>query len=250
MTKSLQGKHILIPGGGGEIGQTIAEMACKGGATVTIWDKKSADRVSQDTCQYQTIDTTDEIKISTAFKELETTNNLPDILINCVGIFTHLKPFEALDLAEFTEHFQTNTTSCFLTCREALRKYKKRLTIINISSALSQKAIPLASAYSASKAAIDSLTRSIAVEYGAKGVLAVSLNPGPVAGTMLDNGVNEIAGLMGAPVEAVKQQLLDVIPSGQLTSSKEISRLALFIAAGQVPSLQGKQLNIDGGFTS
>lgn len=243
MTISLQDKHILITGGLGTIGQAIALRAHEAGATLTIWDTQPSARAGMNA---YAIDTTDESAVGQGFSAL---GSCPDIIINCAGIFTHLKPFASLELCEFNE-VQTNTMGCFLVCREALRRYKDALTIINMSSALSAKAIPLASAYCASKAGIDSLTRSIAAEYGTKGVLAVSLNPGPVAGTMLDRGIDEIAALMGAPREAVQQQILDVIPSGKLVDPQEIAALALFIASGQAPSLQGKQINIDGGFTS
>jgi NAD(P)-dependent dehydrogenase (short-subunit alcohol dehydrogenase family) len=243
MTISLQDKHILITGGSGTIGQAIAAKAKEAGATITIWDKCPSILAG---VNVQAIDTTDENAVSQGFAEL---TSCPDIIINCAGIFTHLKPFATLELCEFNE-VQTNTVGCFIVCREALRRYKDALTIINMSSALSAKAIPLASAYCASKAGIDSLTRSIAAEYGPKGVLAVSLNPGPVAGSMLDRGIDEIAALMGAPLEAVRQQILAVIPSGKLVDPQEIAAMAFFIASGQAPSLQGKQINIDGGFTS
>lgn len=243
MTISLQDKHILITGGSGTIGQAIAAKAKEAGATITIWDKCPSILAG---VNVQAIDTTDENAVSQGFAAL---TPCPDIIINCAGIFTHLKPFATLELNEFNE-VQTNTVGCFLVCREALRRYKDALTIINMSSALSAKAIPLASAYCASKAGIDSLTRSIAAEYGPKGVLAVSLNPGPVAGSMLDRGIDEIAALMGAPLEAVRQQILAVIPSGKLVDPQEIAAMAFFIASGQAPSLQGKQINIDGGFTS
>ncbi len=244
MTTSLKNKHILITGGSGDIGQAIATKAREAGATITIWDTQEP---AQGDYQFQAIDTSNDTAVVQGFDNL---TSFPDIIINCAGIFTHLKPIEALELAEFSELHQVNTTSCFLVCREGLRRYKDKLTIINLSSALSSKAIPLATAYCASKAGIDSLTRSIAAEYGDKGVLAVSLNPGPVQGTMLDQGVAEIAALMGAPLGAVEQQIRDVLPSGVLIEASEIADLALFIAAGQAPSLQGKQINIDGGFTA
>jgi NAD(P)-dependent dehydrogenase (short-subunit alcohol dehydrogenase family) len=242
MTLSLKNKHLLITGGSGGIGQIIAVQAKKAGASVTIWDLQQP----KQTNQYQAINITDETAVQKGFEEI---TSFPDTIINCAGIFTRLKPFAALELDEFNE-LQTNTTGCFLICREALRRYKKHLTIINISSALSQKTIPLATAYSASKAGIDSITRSIAAEYGDKNVLAVSLNPGPVQGEMLNRGIAEIAGLMDAPKEAVEQQIRDVIPSGMVVKPEEIASLALLIAAGQIPSIQGKQIFLDGGFTA
>lgn len=233
----LNDKHILITGGKGGIGKTIATLAKEAGATITIWDINSS----------SPIDTTAEESVCQGFDNLV---SFPDIIINCAGIFTHLKPFVALELSDFNALHQTNTVGCFLVCREALRRYSGQLTLINLSSALSTKTIPLAGAYSASKAGIDSITRTIAAEFGDKGVLAVSLNPGPVQGEMLNRGIAEIAGLMGAPKEAIEQQIKEVIPTGMLVEANEIAAMALLIAAGTIPSMQGKQIHIDGGFTA
>lgn len=242
MSISLKNKHILITGGAGGIGQTIASKAHEAGATITLWDIQ--ENGSQD--KVVTVDTTDEQAVSSGFDALP---SFPDVIINCAGIFSHLKPFTALEISEFNELLHTNTTGCFLVCREALRRYQEQLTIINLSSALSTKTIPLAAAYSASKAGIDSITRSIAAEFGDKNVLAISLNPGPVQGTMLDRGIAEISEFVGAPAEAVEQQIREVIPSGMLIEPSEIAALALVIAADKLPSMQGKQIHIDGGFT-
>ena len=243
MTQSLKNKHILITGGSGGIGQVIAAMAQKAEAVITIWDVQEPQEAVD---HFQALDITDEKAVIQGFATLQ---NFPDIIINGAGIFTHLKPFTALELNDFNA-LQTNTIGCFLICREAVRRYKNNLTIINLSSALSAKTIPLATAYSASKAGIDSITRSIAAEYSDKGVLAVSLNPGPVQGNMLNQGIAEISGLMNAPKEAIAQQIRDVIPSGMLVEPEEIARLALLIASGQLPSIQGKQIFLDGGFTA
>ncbi len=242
MSKQLKNKHILITGGAGGIGQVIASQAKDAGATVTLWDINDINT----NFKLHIVDTTNEDAVADAFTNLPA---FPDVIINCAGIFSHLKPFTALEISDFNELLHTNTTGCFLVCREALRHYQEQLTIINISSALSTKTIPLATAYSASKAGIDSITRSIAAEFGDKNVLAVSLNPGPVQGDMLDRGIAEISELVGAPKEAVEQQIREVIPSGMLVEPDEIAALALVIAAGKIPSVQGKQIHIDGGFT-
>ncbi len=243
MTTSLKNKHILITGGSGGIGQTIAKQAEKAGAIITIWDIKPANSDHES----HTVDTSDEEDVFHGFDILTT---FPDIIINCAGIFTNLMPFTSLEVLDFTELHDTNTLSCFLVCREALRRYQDHLTIINLSSALSTKTIPLATAYSASKAGIDSITRSIAAEYGDKNVLAVSINPGPVHGEMLNRGMAEISGLLGAPKAAIAEQIREVIPSGMLVEPTEVAAIALLIASGQVPSMQGKQIHIDGAFTS
>lgn len=120
--------------------------------------------------------------------------------------------------------------------------------LINISSSLSQKPIAMAAAYAASKAAIDSLTRSIAIEYGARGVRAVAINPGPVEGRMLDQGLAQIARGLGAPNEVIMEKIIEGLPTGKVVRADEVAALAIFLAGRTADSINGQTINLDGGF--
>jgi len=247
----LQKKTMLVIGGAGGIGQAIVEQALAAGAEVIVWDKDItplagaglADRVKA-----LELDACSEAAVRDGFAALEQEKKLPDILVNAAGVFINLKPMGVLDLAGFQAVMQTNVTACFATCSEALRRYRDKLTIVNISSALGKRPIPMAAAYCASKAAIDSLTRSIAFEYGAKGVRANCVSPGPVEGSLLQKGIAEIAAGLGAPTEAIMGKILEGIPQGRVLTSGEVAELVIFLAADQAQGITGQAVNICGGY--
>lgn len=248
---TLEKKTILIIGGAGTIGSTVAGLASSHGAQVLIWDKDLSpirDLVSREKWGASQVDVCNEQEVEDAFNLLISSGRLPDIVVNAAGIFTNLRPIESLSLADFEKVIHTNVAATFLSCREAIRYCGNNLIIINISSSLSQKPIPMASAYAASKAAIDSLTRSIALEYGPKGVRAVAINPGPVEGRMLDQGLTEIAKAIGAPNEAIMAKIIEGLPTGKVVTAREVAELAIFLAGRNAESINGQTINLDGGF--
>lgn len=246
----LPDKSMLVVGAG-DIGKEIIRQALAAGAKVTVWDKNPGTLADcKGNISRREVDATNEKAVREGFDALEQEGGAPDILVNAAGVFTHLKPMGALDFAGFHAVMNNNVNACFLTCSEALRRYKDTLTIVTVSSALSKRPIPAAAAYCASKAAIDSLTRSINLEYGAKGVRANAVNPGPVAGSMLQSGVEEIAAGLGAPAEAVMGKILEVLPSGRIVTAQEVAELVIFLASDQAASVSGQAINICGGFAS
>lgn len=248
---TLEKKTILIVGGAGTIGSAVAQLASEHGAQVLIWDRDVAairDLASKKKWAAAQLDVSNEQEVTEAFNLLVSSGRLPDIVVNAAGIFTHLRPLVDLELAAFEEVIHTNVAGTFLCCREAIRHCGNHLVLINISSSLSQKPIPMAAAYAASKAAIDSLTRSIAIEYGAKGVRAVAINPGPVEGRMLTQGLTEIAQAIGAPNEAIMAKIIEGLPTGKVVTAGEVAALAIFLAGRGADSINGQTINLDGGF--
>lgn len=238
--------------GAGDIGTEVARQAVAAGAKVTAWDKnpgRFADADLKEKISLQEVDASNEEAVKKGFDVFEQENGTPDILVNGAGVLIHLKPMGVLDFAGFQSVMGNNINSCFLLCSEALRRYKEKLTIVNISSALSKRPIPAAAAYCASKAAIDSLTRSIALEYAAKGVRANAVNPGPVAGGMLNLGMEELAGILQAPPEGILAKILEGLPQGRVVTPKEVAELIIFLASDQAASINGQTINICGGHT-
>ena len=244
-------KTMLLTGGAGDIGREIARQALAAGARVIVWDKNIDALTKSDLGGKVTatrMDVTDEAEVAKGFEALEQAGTLPDIIVNGAGVFTHLKPLGVLDFAGFQAVMQNNVNACFIMSSEGLRRYKDKLTIVNISSALSKRPIPTAAAYCASKAAIDSLTRSIAVEYAAKGVRANAVNPGPVEGELLQGGMAEIAAVMQAPPEAILGKIIEGLPQGRVVTPKEVAETVIFLAGDQSASINGQTINICGGY--
>lgn len=238
----LTGKTMLVAGGAGGIGRAVVDAGVEAGARVMVWDKVAC-------AGGRVVDLTSEAEVAAGFGALAEAGMLPSVVVNVAGVFTELKPVAEVGFEGFMDVVRTNVGTCLLMCREALRRCPLQgLSIVTVSSALGERPIPMVGAYGASKAAIDSLTRSIAVEYGPRGVRANAVNPGPVEGALLDRGLEEMADFLGCPAEAVKAQMLSVLPAGRVVAAGEIARTVVFLAGDGASSINGQTLNIDGGF--
>ncbi|NDY41401.1 SDR family oxidoreductase [Dissulfurirhabdus thermomarina] len=248
---NLSGKRVLVVGGAGDIGRAVTDAALAAGAEVTVWDRDAAacrEAAGRAGVAARALDATDEAAVTAAFEALAGEAGPPDVLVNAAGVFTHLRPFEALDLEGFLGVLHTNVVSCFLTCREAVRRAAGPLAIVNLSSALSARPVPMAAAYCASKAAIDSLTRSIAVEYAGRGIRANAVNPGPVEGRMLDRGMAEMAGALGGQPADILGRILEGIPIGRTLAPREVAALVVFLAGDEAAGITGQCINVCGGY--
>ena len=206
-----------------EVESTAAEIEAKGRRTLRA-TSDVLDRASLEALKAKVVD---------AFGRV-------DILINCAGR-TQKKAVEEVTDAEFDAVLQTNLTGTFRACqvfgREMLAKGKGR--IINIASLSSFAALYQTAAYSASKAAVVSLTQTLAVEWGARGVNVNAIAPGVFR-------------------TALNQQLLDGTERGKefLTRTPmrrfgkldELVGAAIFLSSDAASFVNGEVLAVDGGF--
>lgn len=247
MTFGIEGKKILLVGGAGGIGSVIARDAAALGAEVMVWDIRDDHQLPREV-GYARVRADSEEEVAAGFDSLAASGNLPSVLINAAGVFTHLKPVEALDKESFFNVVTTNLGTVFVTSREALRRCVPGLSIVTISSSLAKRPIPMASAYCTSKAAIDGLTRSIALEYADKQVRANCVSPGPVKGEMLSHGLSEISEFLDCTSDDVLEMIHSVIPQKRLFSPEEVSRLALFLSGDNSQGITGQTFDVSGGF--
>jgi NAD(P)-dependent dehydrogenase (short-subunit alcohol dehydrogenase family) len=243
---TLQDKTVLVVGGAGTIGSAVLARARQLGARTLAWDQRL--RGQRPDTSLRLIDACSQEEVEQAFAELEGKGALPDVLINAAGLFSQLKPFTELDSAGLLQILEANAGSCFVTCRGLLRRKPEKVSIVNISSALASRPIPLAAAYSASKAAIDSLTRSIALEFADRGVRANAVNPGPVHGEMLQTGLTEMADQTGCQVSELEAGIRRGIPQARLITAEEVAGTALFLADDNVSGITGQTINVCGGY--
>ncbi|TVM19205.1 hypothetical protein DPQ33_02265 [Oceanidesulfovibrio indonesiensis] len=241
----MQNKRILVTGGLGGIGRAIVEVAHEQGAQVAIWDIAEPPSELRDVTIR--VDASEEASVEAAFDDMAMQGALPHALINAVGVFTALLPFEALSAEDFQKVMNTNALSYFLTCRGLLRRTKDA-AIVNVSSALGKRPIPLSTAYSASKAAIDSITRSIALEYAAHGVRANAVTPGPVGGALLDNALAEASSVVGCQPDDVQAQMLSLLPQGKLVTARDVAELSVFLASDKAGAITGQAFNVCCGY--
>lgn len=242
----LKDKVAIITGSRRGIGKSIACEMAREGAKVVISDinaqecKNVADEIVSYGGQAIAIrmDITNQEEIKNTFNEIAGQFGRIDILVNNAGILEQ-KPFEAISLSDWEKIFAVNLEGAFLCCQEGIKYMKEQKfgRIINISSIGGQRGGNLAVHYAASKAAIISLTRSLANIYSRHNILTNCVAPDLVLTDMSQNELNTLAG----------QKKARNIPIGRIAQPKEVATVAVFLASGMASYITGQTINVNGG---
>jgi NAD(P)-dependent dehydrogenase (short-subunit alcohol dehydrogenase family) len=163
-----------------------------------------------------------------------------DILVNNAGINLK-KEFTEVTDAEFNAILTTNVSAVFALSREVVRHMLEKGggVILNISSMASQYGLPKVIAYTASKAAIEGMTRAMAVELSPKGIRVACIAPGFIATDMSARALNN------DPER--KAKVLSRTPMGALGTPDDVGSAALFLASDAARYITGIVLRVDGG---
>lgn len=256
--QDLTGRVALVTGGAQGLGEGMARALAAAGATVVVADLQ--DEAGQAVATsiggvFVHVDVTDdaswEAGIATA---VEQAGGL-DIVVNNAGVeITSL--LVDLDPAQARTMLDVNVLGTALGLKHALRTMRpegaagKGGVVINIASVAATIAFPAIAVYSATKSAVDRLTRVAAMESGALGygVRVNCVYPGLVPNQMGANLAADVAriGLFGSTDEAVGAVVAQT-PSGRLASTEDIARAVVFLASDQASFVNGAGLPVDGG---
>ena len=172
------------------------------------------------------------------FAETEAKLGRPNILVNNAGVFG-FGPLEAVTEEDFHRQFDTNVLGAILTTREAVKAFDGAGgSVINLSTISSENPVPNSSVYSASKSAVDTITRALANELAGRNIRVNAIAPGMTE----TEGVKAI----GLNLEAAKA-MGAVLPMGRLGRPDDIARVALFLASDQSAWLTGERITASGG---
>jgi len=248
VTTRLAGKRAFVTAAAQGIGRATALAFAAAGAEVFATDintQKVAEIVGPGLHTLR-LDVLDPAAIAAAAAEVGPV----DILFNCAGFVHQGTVLEATD-DEFTFAFDLNARSMMRTIRAFLPAMIERGggSIINMSSvASSVKGIPSRFIYSASKAAVIGLTRSVAIDFVREGVRCNCICPGTVASPSLEERIAANAAAAGS-VEAARTAFVARQPMGRLGRTEEIAALAVYLAGDESQFVTGQALVIDGGIT-
>lgn len=245
MERNDKKKLAIVTGGGSGIGLAIAESFVKNDIHTIIVgrDQGKLDRAKEKLgsgCITLSLDLSDLSSIKGAVQSIMDQYGPIDILVNNAGINMKKELVEVTD-EEFQQIILTNLTSVFSLSREVIKGMLQRKTgsVINISSMASQYGIPKVIAYTASKSAIEGMTRAMAVELSPAGIRVNCIAPGFIATDMSAKALNS------DPQR--KEKVMGRTPMGKMGEPSHIAEAALFLATEASSYITGVILPVDGG---
>ncbi|MAQ64986.1 3-oxoacyl-[acyl-carrier-protein] reductase [bacterium] len=242
----LKNKNILITGSTRGIGLSIAHECAKEGANLVIHGTKP-EKVNEIVDQLKKIYPTKIVGFAYNIKEFENCQNLVkqsleslnslDVLINNAGI-TKDNLLLRMSEEEWSDVIQTNLTSVFSMTKAISKSFLKQKSgkIINMSSVVGIIGNAGQANYAAAKGGINTFTKTIAKEFGAKGIQCNAIAPGFIKTEMIDT----------LPEEYLNT-IIKSIPAKKLGSTDDVSKLVLFLASNESDYITGQIISVDGG---
>lgn len=243
----VENKVVIVTGAGGGMGEAIVKTLLENGATVVgldiVDDKMKA--IENEKFSYETVNLLAEQEINDLFTKVYAQYGKIDGLVNAAGIAQASTPIEDVSLDEWNKINGINSTSLFLTCREAVRYMKKNESgsIVNIVSVAAMRPRPGLQSYVASKGAAEMFTKALALEVAPYGIRSNVIHPGPAETAMLGQFSKA-----GESVDATKEKVFrQSVPLGNLIEPQDIAEGVLYLVSDRSKIVTGTSLNIDGG---
>lgn len=244
----LKGKVAVVTGASKGIGAGIARaLAAEGAAVVVNYasSRSGADKVVAEiektggkavAIQADMSKSDDVVRL---FAQTKQSLGTPSILVNNAGVF-QFDPLDQVKPDEFHRQFNVNVLGPILASREAATYFgEDGGSIINVSSIVSTRAFPQSVIYSATKGALDSVTRVLAAELGPKKIRVNTLAPG-----MIETEGTHTAGIIGSDFEA---QAKAGTPLGRIGQPDDIAKIAVFLASDESGWVSGERIEGAGG---
>jgi NAD(P)-dependent dehydrogenase (short-subunit alcohol dehydrogenase family) len=241
----LQGRVAVITGGAQGIGWAVAKRMLDSGATVALWDinaarlaKASADLGAPGRVSTELVDVTDEAQVDAATRATIARHGRIDALVNSAGITGGNATTWELEPAVWRRVIEVNLIGCYLTCRAVVPGMLERGygRIVNIASVAGKEGNPNASHYSASKAGLIGLTKSLGKELATSGVLVNAVTPAAAKTPIFDSMTPEHIAFM-----------LSKIPMGRFLEVDEAASMIAWLATEDCAFSTGAVFDLSGG---
>ncbi len=244
MKFNLEGKRAVVTGGSRGIGRGIVlELVRHGVLVAACYNRASEDSSSLDAELQRAggnsyalqVDVSDEASIKRMASQVKDRLSRVDVLVNNAGVVSH-RPLRDLDSSEWRRTLDTNLTSMFLVTQALEQIMGEGASIINVGSAVAMVGMVGRVAYTASKAGVLGLTRSLCKELGPRGIRVNSIAPGIIE-------TDQVSGL--TPEQRSRYEKLAAL--GRLGKPEDIAGVVLFLASDLSRFVSGATINVDGG---
>ena len=248
MARKLEGKTAVVTGASKGIGSEIAkELAAHGAAVVVNYasSKAGAEKIVGEITKAggraiaAQADVAKPGDIKRLFAEAKKAFGKLDVLVNNAGVYD-FAPLEAITPEHYHKQFDLNVLGLILATQEAVKHFGSGGSVVNVSSVVARLALPNSIVYSATKAAVNSITATLAAELGPKKIRVNAVNPGMV--------ITEGNHMAADAENALRKVVEAATPLGRIGSVDDIAPAVAFLASDEAKWITGETLYIAGGY--
>ncbi|MBK5413417.1 SDR family NAD(P)-dependent oxidoreductase [Pseudomonas sp. TH31] len=244
MNEHFSGRIAVVTGGGAGIGKAISEALLARGAVVAVLDKQLAD-APVGANGYQ-VDVSSDLEVAEALAHFGGLHGHIDLLVNNAGV-SFPATVEDGSMDDWHRIFDINVLGYVRATRAALPflRQSRDASIINMSSCTAITGLRRRALYSATKGAIEAMTRAMAADLIHEGIRVNCISPGTVDTPLIQKLIAE------APDPAVQRQVYnDRQPTGYMVQAEEVAHAVLYLASPVARSTVGSVLTVDGGMAA
>lgn len=249
--KRLEGKVALVTGGARGIGRAVCEAFAREGAQVIVADllaEAAADTGAVVNGMGIAMDVTDPSSIAQGVRKVEEAYGGIDILVNNAGIF-NMAPIENVTHEDYRRQYDVNVGGTIFAIKAVVPGMKKRGggAIINFSSQAGRRGEANVMIYCSTKAAVISITQSMALELAKEGIRVNAVAPGVIDTPMWATVDSLFAKYEGREIGEKKRLVGEAVPLGYMGAPEDIADPCVFLASDEARYITAQTLNIDGG---
>ncbi len=251
--KRLDGKVAIVTGGARGIGRSICEALAREGANVAVADLLENDaqetaRAFGDAGMAVKMDVTDLGSINSAVTEVAEAWGGIDILVNNAGIF-NMASLDKITMSDYRRQYDVNVGGTIFVSQVVAPFLKKRGggSIINFASQAGRRGEANVTIYCSTKAAVISITQSLALELAADHIRVNGIAPGVINTPMWDHVDAQFAEYENKPKGQKKREVGEAVPLGRMGDPIDVADPVVFLASDEARYITAQTLNVDGG---